>query len=123
MTPNKDLQQFQLIFDQACPLLSYDDGEYSCELIDISLQGCLLGFKNTWEQHDLESLYTLTLELPETTPIVMNLSISHVVDNEVGFKCEHMDLDDISALSHFVELNQANITLLDRELIALMHCG
>ncbi|OQK17616.1 hypothetical protein AU255_07045 [Methyloprofundus sedimenti] len=122
MKPDKDLLQFHTLFDCALALFNYGDIEYPCELIDISLHGCILGFKDTWEQHSLESLYTLTLQLPDTTPIVMNLSISHAVDNEVSFKCEHIDLDDISALSHFIELNQANSALLDRELIALIHC-
>ena len=122
MKPDKDLQQFHTIFNSASALLNHNDIEYSCELIDISLHGCLLGFKDTWELHELESIYTLTLQLPDTTPVVMNLSISHVIDNEVSFKCEHIDLDDISALSHFIEINQVNKALLDRELIALMHC-
>ncbi len=122
MKPDKDLLQFHTIFNNALVLFNHDDIEYTCELIDISLHGCILGFKDTWEQHNLESLYTVTLKLPDTTPIVMNLSISHVVDNEVNFKCEHIDLDDISELSHFVELNLANSAFLDREHIALMHC-
>lgn len=122
MKPDKDLHQFHAIFDSAIALLSHDDLEYPCELIDISLHGCLLGFQDTWGAHNLDTLYTLTLQLADTTPIVMNLSISHAVDNEVSFRCEHIDQDDISALSHFVELNLANSAFLDRELIALMHC-
>ena len=121
MKPDKDQQQFHTIFASTLALLSHADSEYPCQLIDISLHGCLLSFKDTWEAQNLESLYTLTLQLPDTTPVVMNLSISHAVDNEVSFKCEHIDLDDISALKHFVERNLANSALLDRELIALMH--
>ena len=49
----------------------------------------------------------------------MNLSISHAVDNEVSFKCEHIDSIGTSALLHFVKLNFADSALLDRELIAL----
>ncbi|WP_221897782.1 hypothetical protein [Bathymodiolus japonicus methanotrophic gill symbiont] len=63
MKPDKDLQQFHTIFDGAIALLSHDDVEYPCELIDICLHGCLLGFQNTWEAHNLDTLYTLTLQL------------------------------------------------------------
>lgn len=122
MKPDNDRQQFHAIFDNALALINHEDNEFSCELIDISLHGCLLNFKDTWEQHNLEALYSLTLQLSDTPPIVMNLSISHVIDNEVGFKCEHIDLDDISALRHFVQLNNADSALLERELIALTHC-
>ena len=121
MKPDNDRQKFHAIFQNALALINHEDIEYPCELIDISLHGCLLRFKDTWEQHNLEALYSLTLQLPDTPPIVMNLSISHVIDNEVSFKCEHIDLEDISALQHFVKLNNANSVLLDRELIALTH--
>ena len=119
MKPEIDHQQFHSVFNKATALLNHQNIEYPCELIDISLHGCLLRFKNTWELHNLESLYTLTLELPDTAPIIMNLSISHAVDNEVSFKCEHIDSNDTSALLHFVKLNFADSTLLNRELIAL----
>jgi hypothetical protein len=49
----------------------------------------------------------------------MNLSISHVIGNEAGFKCEHIDLDSISTLRRMVELNLGDSTLLERDLIAL----
>lgn len=86
MKSDIDHQQFHSIFNKAAALLNHQNIEYPCELIDISLHGCLLRFKNTWELHNLESLYTLTLKLPDTAPIIMNLSISHAVDNEVSFK-------------------------------------
>ncbi|MBT3812229.1 MAG: PilZ domain-containing protein [Gammaproteobacteria bacterium] len=121
MKPDNHLQQFHSLFSHALALLSHDDIEYSCELIDISLHGCLLEFKDAWEAHNLDSLYTLSLKLPDTSAIVMNLSISHVVGNEVAFKCEHIDSDYVSALNHYIEFNQSNSALLDRDLIALTH--
>lgn len=114
-------QQPPSLFNNALIILSLEDIEYPCELIDLSLQGCLLCFQDTWEQHNLEAIYALTLQLPDTSPIVMNLSVSHVVDNEVTFKCEHIDLDDVSMLRFYVELNSDDSALLDRELIALTH--
>jgi len=122
MKPDKDRQQFHSIFDNVTALLNQEDFEYKCELIDISLQGCLLNCTDTIELPDPEALYTLTLELPDTAPIIMNLSISHAIENEVSFKCEHIDVDDISALRYFVKLNCAESALLDRQLIELTHC-
>lgn len=114
-------QQSPSLFDNALIILSLEDAEYPCQLIDLSLQGCLVCCQDTWEQHNLEALYTLTLMLPDTSPIVMNLSVSHVVDNEVTFKCEHIDLDDVAMLRFYVELNSDDSALLDREIIALTH--
>ena len=119
MSPENDHRRFHRIFYNAQAILSDDDNQWPCELIDISLHGCLLRFKSTWAQHNLDSLYTLTLQLSETTSIIMSLSISHVIDNEVGFKCEHIDLDSISTLRRLVELNLGDSTLLERDLIAL----
>ncbi len=121
MKSNKDLLQFHTLFDRALVSLNHENINYPCKLIDFSLQGCLLDFKSTWGQHNLDALYTLTLQLPDAATIIMNVSISHVVDNEVSFKCEHIANDDILLLRKFIKLNSASDVLLDRELIALTH--
>ena len=52
MKSDIDHQQFHSIFNKAAALLNHQNIEYPCELIDISLHGCLLRFKNTWELHN-----------------------------------------------------------------------
>ncbi len=121
MTPENDQRQFHRIFFNAKAELSCQNKQWACQLLDISLRGCLLRFQSPWEQKNIEALYALTLQLSETTAITMNLSVSHVIGNEVGFKCEHIDLDSISALRRMVELNLGDSTLLERDLIALCH--
>lgn len=122
MTPDTERQKFHQIFANALALLNNENTEYSCKLIDISLHGCLLHIKDNTELDNHETPYTLTLILSDIAPIVMNLSISHALANEVSFKCEHIDADDILALRHFITLNSADSKLLDRQLIALTHC-
>jgi len=121
MSEDNEQRHFHRIFYKSQATLSHESTQWPCELIDISLQGCLLRFDKAWEQTNLEMLYTLTLELSETTLITMSLSVSHVVDNKVGFKCEHIDLDSISTLRRLVELNLGDSNLLERDLIALTH--
>lgn len=99
--------------------LTHEESEWPCEIIDISLHGCLLSFKNTWEQQNIEAIYTLTVHAPETTPIIMNLSIKHVIDNEVGFKCEH--INNSSLLHHLLGSDSDASKLLARDLIELTH--
>ena len=113
--------QYQTIFDRTQALLSRDELEWSCEIIDISSQGCLLRFKNTREQQNIEAIYTLTLQPPESTAIIMNLSISHVIANEVGFKCEHLDKNNSALLCQLAGSDSDTNKLLARDLIELTH--
>lgn len=119
MTQANEQRQFHRIFYNSTVTLSLETEQWSCQLIDISLHGCLLRFDSAWQQKDLESLYTLTLKLSENTEITMSLSANHAIGNEVGFKCEHIDLDSISALRRLVELNLGDSKLLERDLLAL----
>jgi len=121
MSKDNEQRHFHRIFYKSQVTLSHESTQWPCELIDISLHGCLLRFDKAWEQHNLETLYTLTLELSETTLITMGISVSHVIGNDVGFKCEHIDLNSISTLRRLVELNLGDSNLLERDLIALSH--
>lgn len=115
---NNDNRQFHRILFTAEATLNCEDKTWSCKIIDLSLKGCLLRFELPWEQ-DLEKLYTLTLHLSEQTQIKMELTATHVVGNEVGFKCEHIDIDSITELRRLVELNLGSSALLERDLLAL----
>jgi hypothetical protein len=115
---NNDNRQFHRILYTAEAILNYEEKTWHCEIIDLSLKGCLLRFELPWEE-DPEKLYTLTLRLSEQVQIKMELSATHVVGNKVGFKCEHIDIDSITELRRLVELNLGNSTLLERDLLAL----
>lgn len=111
-------RRFRRIFYNADAILASDGEVVPCKVIDISLKGCLLSFDAPWSG-DLERLYVLTLRLSDEVAIVMSLGISHVVDNRVGCRCEHIDIDSISELRRLVELNLGDSELLERELAAL----
>ncbi|MDI1293479.1 MAG: PilZ domain-containing protein [Methylobacter sp.] len=115
---NNDKRYFHRIHFAGEATLSCEEKTWSCEIIDLSLKGCLLRFESPWEEN-LEKLYTLTLPLSEETQIKMELTTTHVVGNKVGFKCEHIDIDSISELRRLVELNLGNSALLERDLLAL----
>lgn len=111
-------RHFHRIFYTADALLSTHDQTWACQVVDLSLKGCLLRFDFPW-QEDSEPLYTLTLPLSADMHIRMVVSVSHVVDNTVGFKCEHIDIESITNLRRLVELNLGDSVLLERDLIAL----
>ncbi|MDO9162317.1 MAG: PilZ domain-containing protein, partial [Methylococcaceae bacterium] len=98
--------------------LSFDNKTWLCEIIDLSLKGCLLKFDFNWKE-DLEKTYTLSLQLSEHQLIQMQVSTAHVIGNTAGFKCDHIDLDSISELRRLVELNLGDSSLLERDLQAL----
>ncbi len=115
---NNDNRHFHRINFAGEATLSCEEKTWSCEIVDLSLKGCLLRFEFPWEE-DPEKLYTLTLQLSEETQIKMALATTHVVGNKVGFKCEHIDIDSISELRRLVELNLGSSALLERDLLAL----
>lgn len=114
----EDKRHFHRIIYNAEATLNQDQATYSCNIIDLSLKGCLLRFEQAWSE-PFEELYTLTLKLSDSVVIKMEVSVSHVIGNEVGFKCEHIDIDSISQLRRLVELNLGDSALLERDLLAL----
>lgn len=115
---NEDKRRFHRIFYNAEAMLSGDDHQYPCRIIDLSLRGCLLIFTSEW-MGKIDSLYTLKFDLSEEISISMEVSVTHVAGSKVGFKCEHIDIDSISLLRRLVELNLGDSELLERELAAL----
>jgi hypothetical protein len=119
MDKSNDKRHFHRILYAADATLTSADINLSCRVIDLSLKGCLLQFDCAWNADSVDTLYTLKLKLSNTIEITMQLSVSHVIGNEVGFKCEHIDIDSISQLRRLLELNLGDSTLLERDLLAL----
>ncbi len=119
MDKSEDKRHFHRILYAADALLSGPELNLPCRVIDLSLKGCLLQFDSAWNAASEDILYTLRLKLSDNVEITMQLSVSHVIDNEVGFKCEHIDIDSISELRRLLELNLGDSTLLERDLLAL----
>jgi len=111
-------RHFQRIFYSADAALIADDRSINCTVMDISLNGCLLEFEQPWPGNHLAS-YTLQLNLSDDVSIRMAVKFAHGKGRQVGFKCEHIDIDSISSLRRLVELNLGDSDLLERQLQAL----
>lgn len=111
-------RHFHRIFYNAKATLSINEQDWDCDVLDLSLNGCLLRFPSSWKEN-LESLYTLKLRLSDACEITMELKIAHVLEDKVGFKCEQIDIDSISQLRRMVELNLGNSEILERDLTSL----
>ncbi len=121
MELESERHQYQKLFNSFQTVLSYEDKAWSCRVVDISLHGCLLCFNNPWQQANIEAIYTMTMQAPAGKAIIMNLSISHVINNEVSFKCEHLDSDHSQLLHQLTASNPMHCRLLARELLQLSH--
>lgn len=111
-------RHFQRIFYMADAVLRDGDRTVNCTVMDISLNGCLLEFEQPWPGNHLTN-YTLELSLSDDITIRMPIKFAHGQGRQVGFKCEHIDIDSISNLRRLVELNLGDSVLLERELHAL----
>lgn len=113
-----DKRKFQRIFYNAQAELSNGESTWKCQIRDLSLKGCLLNFCGAW-QGEIDGLYTLSFDLSNDISITMSVLVSHVIGDNAGFKCEHIDIESITALRRLVELNLGNSELLERDLASL----
>ena len=121
-TQNDDRRRFRRVTFDASTRIYQGDGSWSTQLLDISLRGILvkrpIGFEAA--DHDAPFEATIKLENDEHT-IIMSLELAHQHGEQLGFKCEYIDLDSITFLKRLIELNLGDHTLLERELAALVH--
>ena len=91
---------------------------YDTELLDISLNGALVRCPAAWPQESTSVTLHLPLAEAEAT-IVMEATVVHHNEQQLGLHCEAIDLDSISHLKRLVQLNLADDALLERELSEL----
>lgn len=94
---------------------------WSVTLIDLSLKGLLIERPQNW-QADANQPFMAQIQLDPHTQVNMDVRLAHDDEEQLGFACEHIDLDSISHLRRLVELNMGDPAQLDRELGALMAC-
>ncbi len=118
MLIENEKRNFHRILYNAKANISANDQVWDCDVLDLSLNGCLLHFASPWQQEP-ENLYTLNLRLSDDIEIKMELIKTHSSENNVGFKCKRIDIDSISQLRRMVELNIGDSEILERDLSAL----
>lgn len=116
----QEKRHYQRILYNADASLSDGENELPCGVVDISLKGCLLDFERPWSGNRIQP-YVLMLKLSDAVFIRMVLKFSHGFGSQIGFKCEHIDIDSITNLRRLLELNLGDSDRLGRELDAL--CG
>lgn len=92
--------------------------QWESHLLDISLKGALVAQPPEWSGNSGDAV-RLEITLGGDITIAMEATVSHIGNDTIGFRCNHIDLESISHLRRIVELNTGNEDLLHRELSAL----
>ncbi len=109
----------RILFD--APILMTTMGDvFQCTLVDISLKGALLHRPDGWSGKAGDGA-TITIHLGESEDeaIVMEGTLTHVDEKGLGLRCLHIDMNSITHLRRLLELNLANMDVLERDLEAL----
>lgn len=94
------------------------DRHWESTLLDISLKGALVQEPEGWDASIDDSCF-LEIALSSDLNIQMETKVAHAQNAQIGFRCEHIDLESITHLRRLVELNTGDEDLLTRELHAL----
>ncbi len=113
-------RQFNRVDFSAPAILFQQNRHWQTNIIDISLNGALIGYPDESEG-DLEQEFELNIEFEETNQIIkMFGEIVHCANHCLGFHIQCMDIDSISDLRRLVELNLGDASLLQRDITSLV---
>ncbi len=99
--------------------LEQEDRTLPCRLDDISLKGALLEMETTTPVSK-GGQALLLLELASGTAISMQVTIVHVEGQQVGVRCDSIDIDSLTHLRRMIELNAGDTKVFERDLSALL---
>jgi hypothetical protein len=119
MPASRERRQFwRALFSSPVRLTTHEEATYA-KLIDISLKGALLEASPAWKGKINDSCQ-LRLDLAPGTTISMWGTVVHIDENQIGLRCDSIDLDSITHLRRLVELNSGDPAELEREISSLI---
>lgn len=114
-----DRRRFRRIAFDAKTELKQDGHVWPVQLVDLSLKGLLVQRPEGWPGHRYES-FDVDIHLDAQTDVKMQARLTHDENGQLGFVCEHIDLDSISHLRRLIEVNLGDQGELQREFAALL---
>lgn len=114
-----DRRRFRRIAFDAKTELRQNGREWPVQLVDLSLKGLLVQRPEDWKGNKALP-FDVDIRLDPKTPIKMQVRLTHEDNGQLGFVCQHIDLDSISHLRKLIELNLGDEEELHRELAALL---
>jgi PilZ domain len=115
-----DKRHFNRIAFDSPVVLRQEDNEWKSKLVDISLKGALILEPDNWKQNDNDD-YQLSIQLDNSDiEINMDVKLAHAENEQIGFHCEHIDIDSVTDLRRLVELNLGDEELLNRDIANML---
>lgn len=99
--------------------ISFNEQDWECHLLDISLKGFLIESPREFEMK-MDTLYSISLTLSKEVVITMQANVIHLEANHTGLQWVDIDLDSITALRRLLELNLNDPEEIHRELAELV---
>ncbi|MDR1854550.1 MAG: PilZ domain-containing protein [Azoarcus sp.] len=96
-----------------------DDGQWPCEVLDISLRGALIAV-DLPQEFAAETPCLLELALDDETRVRMAGHVAHRYGRQLGIVCDETDLDSIAHLRQLLTLNLGDASLLEREFSTML---
>ncbi len=92
------------------------------ELLDISLNGLLIKTPQHYRIDVAEPMHVV-INLAEDATIDMKVSLAHSSHEQLGFRCDSIDIDSIAHLRRLVELNLPDEQAAERVLSELLNAS
>ena len=115
-----DRRRFRRIAFDAKTELKQNGQQWPVQLVDLSLKGLLVQKPAPWLGKGDEP-FDVDIHLDAQTDVSMQVRLTHDDQGQLGFVCEHIDLDSISHLRRLIELNLGDEEELHRELGELLN--
>ncbi|MEX5509273.1 PilZ domain-containing protein [Pseudomonas paralactis] len=112
-------RRFRRIAFDAKTEIRQNGWDFPVKLVDLSLKGLLVERPEDWKGNKALP-FDVDIRLDPKAHIKMQVRLTHEEKGQLGFVCQHIDLDSISHLRRFVELNLGDEDELHRELAALL---
>lgn len=103
--------------------LSSGEFKWHSHLVDLSLKGALIECPSQFIPNISAKLHIKIMLPSHPQEIEFDGTICHIERNNLGVRCDKMDIFSISELRKMLELNLGNEDLLNRELHALAESG
>ncbi|WP_242171685.1 MULTISPECIES: PilZ domain-containing protein [unclassified Pseudomonas] len=116
---SSDRRRFRRIAFDARTTIAQDGWNWPVQLVDLSLKGLLVQRPDDWQGNRAEA-FDVDIRLDPQAHIKMQVKLAHDEHGQLGFVCEHIDLESISHLRRLIELNLGDQEELERELGALL---
>jgi len=112
-------RQFTRILFSIQATLTIEGRSYNVSLYDISLNGALITVKESVRELKTKT-GTLNFSLSDNkSQVMMDITVVHENKEEIGLRCNAIDIDSVTHLRRLVELNLADNTQLNKELSQL----